>query len=83
MNRLEMLSTVLKIEKNIIFNLEKWDFTIKDWAWPVTDFFSLSLFRPSKKKNWLVSFFQKFYGREEGFYFYFLFWSWSFDAKIQ
>ena len=31
------------------------------------------LLRPSKKKNWLASFFQKIYGQEGGFYFYFLF----------
>ena len=29
-----------------------------------------------KKNNWLASFFQKFYGREGGFYFYF------FDSEV-
>ena len=36
----------------------------------------LYCFRPSKKNNWLASFFQKFYGREGGFYFYF------FDSEV-
>ena len=29
------------------------------------------MIRPSKKNNWLASFFQKFYGQEGGFYFFF------------
>ena len=37
----------------------------------IAKYLLLNHLRPIKKNNWLASFFQKFYGREGGFYFWF------------
>ena len=41
--------------------------------------FVLPSFRPCKKKNWLASFFQKFYGRKGGFFIFIIFY---FQAEV-